>query len=74
MCCPGGNSDFYPISLSALKKTGLRKWQNQIEFIFTALESMGFIVSSGLISLSSSSFFLLPSFSSIFFFSSLSFF
>lgn len=67
MCCPGGNSDFYPISLSALKKTGLRKWQNQIEFIFTALESMGFIVSSGLISLSSSSFFLLPSFSSIFF-------
>lgn len=73
MCCPGGNSDFYLISLSAVKKTGLCKWQNQIEFIFTALESMGFIVSSGLISHSSSSFFLLSllfllfSFSCLFF-------
>lgn len=53
MCRPGGNSDFYLISLSALKKAGLCKWQKQIEFIFTALESVGFIVSNGFMSLSS---------------------
>lgn len=48
---PGGNSDSYLISLSALKKAGLCKWQKQIEFIFTALfESVGFIVSNGFMS------------------------
>ena len=58
MCRPGGNSDFYLISLSALKKAGLCKWQKQIEFILTALESVGFIVSNGFMSLSSLPFFL----------------
>lgn len=62
MCRPGGNSDFYLISLSALKKAGLCKWQKQIEFIFTALESVGFIVSNGFMSLSSLPF----TFSSLF--------
>ena len=63
MCRPGGNSDFYLISLSALKKAGLCKWQRQIEFIFTALESVGFIVSNGFMSLSSLPFFLSSLFS-----------
>lgn len=66
MCCPGGNSDFYPISLSALTKAGLCKWQNQIEFIFTDLESVGFVVSSGLIS-SLPPFFSFPPFPLFFF-------
>lgn len=71
MCRPGGNSDFYLISLSALRKAGLCKWQKQIEFIFTALKSVGllFPMNSSLSSLSPLPPFSspAPSFSSLFF-------